>query len=199
MTTTTPDRLVNDYLKQLQTNGRSLPRSSRNELVQQIQDHLQEAAPIGSAEAEVRTAIDQLGDPCEIIAEEFDRLGIRPASAGKLEWAVVFLLPLGGIVIPILGWILAVILLWASRVWTTREKLIGTLLVPGGLSSILFLNLIVGAQTCTSGGSAGHQGPQHCTGTPLPNFVALALMIAFVIAGIATPIFLARRATASRK
>ena len=33
--------------------------------------------------------------------------------------------------IPFLGWVVGVVLLWISRLWTTRDKLIGTL---GGLS-----------------------------------------------------------------
>jgi hypothetical protein len=36
--------------------------------------------------------------------------------------------PLGALLLPIAGWVLGV---WASRVWNTREKLVGTLLVPG--------------------------------------------------------------------
>jgi hypothetical protein len=34
-------------------------------------------------------------------------------------------------VIPFLGWVVGVVLRWISRLWTTRDKLIGTL---GGLS-----------------------------------------------------------------
>ena len=33
--------------------------------------------------------------------------------------------------IPFLGWVVGVVLRWISRLWTTRDKLIGTL---GGLS-----------------------------------------------------------------
>ena len=36
--------------------------------------------------------------------------------------------------IPFLGWIVGVVLVWLSRLWTTRDKLIGTL---GGLSWLL--------------------------------------------------------------
>ena len=36
--------------------------------------------------------------------------------------------------IPFLGWVLGVILVWLSRIWTTRDKLVGTV---GGLSWVL--------------------------------------------------------------
>jgi hypothetical protein len=35
------------------------------------------------------------------------------------------------LVIPFLGWVVGVVLVWLSRLWTTRDKLIGTI---GGLS-----------------------------------------------------------------
>jgi hypothetical protein len=198
MTAAAADPLVEAYLRQLRVQARKLPRARRDELLQQIQEHLDEALPPGSNEADVRNALEHLGEPETIIAEEFDRLGIQPATAGKLEWAVVFLLPLGALVIPILGWILGVILLWASRVWTTRDKLIGTLIVPGGLSAVVYLSFVLGASTCTSGGSAGHPSAEQCTSQALPNPVLIPLFIALVITGIATPIFLARRAANSR-
>lgn len=45
---------------------------------------------------------------------------------GKNEWAAVVLLPL--------IWVAGVVLLWRSRAWSTRDKLVGTLLVPGGVA-----------------------------------------------------------------
>jgi hypothetical protein len=103
------------------------------------------------------------------------------------------------VVIPIIGWVLGVMLLWASRFWTTREKVIGTLLVPGGLSAILYVaGLSLASSSCVSSGGAGQATVEHCTSQGVPNVILIPLLIAFVIAGIATPIFLARRAAASR-
>lgn len=59
---------------------------------------------------------------------------IRPSPKRKsLDITALVLLPVGGIVLPVLGWIIGVILLWKSPTWTTRGKLIGTLVIPGGL------------------------------------------------------------------
>ena len=194
MTTATRHPLVGGYLRRLHATVRTLPRARRDELVQQIEEHLDEAIPPGSSEAEVRNALDRLGTPETIVAEEFDRLGMQPAKAGRLEWFTVFLLPLGFVVIPILGWMLAIMLLWTSRVWNTREKLIGTLLPPGGLSALVLLFLTV-SSTCTETEDAGGATvEQHCTGG-LSGAVTLPLLIVYVTAGIASPIFLARRAS----
>jgi hypothetical protein len=46
------------------------------------------------------------------------------------EWTTVVLLPL--------VWVVGVVLLWRSRAWTPRDKLIGTLVVPGGLAYVIY-------------------------------------------------------------
>jgi formate hydrogenlyase subunit 3/multisubunit Na+/H+ antiporter MnhD subunit len=47
------------------------------------------------------------------------------------EWATVALLPL--------IWVVGVVLLLRSRAWTLRDKLIGTLVVPGGLAFVVYV------------------------------------------------------------
>ena len=195
MTPATAHPLVAGYLRELDASVRTLPRARRDELVQQIEEHLDEAIAPGASEADVRNALDRLGRPETIVAEEFDRLGIQPAKAGKLEWITVFLLPLGFLVIPIVGWVFGVTLLWISRVWNTREKLIGTLLPPGGLSAMLYLLLFT--SICTETEGAGGAATEQCSGGVF-GVLTIPVIIAFVIAGIATPIFLARRASARR-
>src|SRR5436305_15283943 len=62
------------------------------------------------------------------------------------------------------GWVVGVILLWLSSVWSTRDKLIGTFVVPGGLSlSVAFLFIVsfgIGHETTSCVGVMG--GPQSC-------------------------------------
>ena len=196
MTVALTDRLVDDYLRRLRAEARRLPRSDREELLQQIQEHLDEAIPPGTSDAEVRNALERLGSPETIVAEERERLGIPAIRAGKLEWCVVFLLPFGAVVLPLIGWLFGVFLLWCSRVWTTREKLIGTLLPPGGLSAIVYL-AITSATTCSTSGGTGQPTVERCSGG-LPPALGILLLGVYVIGGIATPIFLGRRASATR-
>jgi Transcriptional regulator PadR-like family len=84
-------------------------------------------------EAGVRSLLERLGEPADIAAEARDRFGVqaRPARPATpwLEIATIVLL-----VIPFLGWVLGAILVWLSRLWTTGDKLVGTV---GGLSWVL--------------------------------------------------------------
>jgi hypothetical protein len=60
------------------------------------------------------------------------------APADGSEWSTIVLLLLGAFFVGI-GWVVGVVALWRSRVWTVPEKLIGTLLWPGGLvTGVLF-------------------------------------------------------------
>jgi hypothetical protein len=89
----------------------------------------------------------------------------------------VILLPLGGFAFGV-GWLVGLILLWSSRLWTTRDKLIGTLIIPGGLAAslvaLLTLGLLAGTSYSCGGGptvidpSTGaviKHGGVHCTST----------------------------------
>jgi hypothetical protein len=55
------------------------------------------------------------------------------------EIGALFLLPFGGFAVPVVGWFLGVLLLWFSDSWTTRDKLIGTFVVPFGLLGSVLL------------------------------------------------------------
>src|SRR6266542_4042978 len=118
-----------------------LPRARRREIVDEISRHIAEARADLEAEmeADVRNILETLGDPAEIAAEARDRFEVRPVPpaqaerAGATEIAALILLLVGGLVLPVIGWIVGVVLLWASNAWTVRDKLIGTLVLPGGL------------------------------------------------------------------
>lgn len=108
----------------------------------------------------MRTLLDRLGEPEAIVASARDddaarpdrRLSatvespVGPASLwGGLEIATVILLGIGAVVIPILGPLVGLILLWSSSQWTRRQKGIGTAitvlptLLGVVLSVVLFL------------------------------------------------------------
>jgi hypothetical protein len=93
------------------------------------------------------------------------------------------------------GWVVGVALLWASETWTAREKLFGTLVVPGGLafslSVIAFALSAVGGQTC----SGGSDSATRCSGGLSPGAEAATLigLILLFVAPLATTLFLTRR------
>jgi uncharacterized membrane protein len=185
MTPQTRNGLTDAYLSELRRAARDLPKHRRVELTAEIEAHLREAIPQNANEADTRNALDLLGTPEQIIAEERERLGPPAATGGTFEWIAVALLLFS--FIPILGWLIGVIMLWSSRVWTTRDKVLGTLFVPGGLYTSLFV-LAAGfiAQTCTTSGGPGRPTITHCT--PGPSTAATVGQIALAVFVIASPI-----------
>ncbi len=161
-----------------------------------IESHLAESAPAGAPEAEVRTALDRLGDPDQIVAAERD--DDEPEQRrGRLEWTAIILLLVGGVVIPFVGWIVGAVLLWVSQAWTLRDKLIGTLVLPGGLLAaiIVVAKLAVGSvQVCRSPGVNG--AAQTCAGgvSEAHRLLLLAVFVAAVVLPFVTAVYLARRA-----
>jgi disulfide bond formation protein DsbB len=53
------------------------------------------------------------------------------------EVATLFLL-----IVPIVGWLLGVVIAWRSTVWTTRDKVVATVLGPGGLPTLVSVVLL---------------------------------------------------------
>ncbi len=143
MTNNTADRLVDHYLTRLADAAQALPTDRRTELLAEIREHIaasMSAGP-GADEAAVRTMLDRLGDPADIVAAAMEndppehpsnpalRQGQRPGIG--LEVGAVVMLTVGSL-IPVIGWVVGVILLWTSGIWRRSEKLLGTLIVPGG-------------------------------------------------------------------
>lgn len=62
-------------------------------------------------------------------------------EARKRIIAVVLLL-IGAFIVPVVGWVVGVVLMWSSKAWTRGQKLLGTFVFPGGLGAVLFLWLI---------------------------------------------------------
>jgi uncharacterized membrane protein len=197
MTTDTLHPLAAEYLARLRRAGRGLPPGRRRELLAEIEAHLSEAIDPNASDAQALTVLDRLGDPEAIIAAETPQSDELPQRRGQKEWAAIVLLLFGGFIFGV-GWFVGLVLLWNSRAWTTRDKWIGTLVIPGGLATGLFIGLIVvsapGKEMCR--GFVG--GAQHCTSvsgqTIVPGILGIAVFVVLVLAPIATSIYLARRA-----
>lgn len=230
---TDDDQLVEDYLAQLRAEALVLPDDRREELVEEITAHIAEARQSDGSPMAVRNILDRLGDPADIVRAAADTppgspawsgapgsvaghpmaAATQPSRIGALEIAAVLFLLLGGIVIPFLGWAIGVVLLWLSPRWTTRDKLLGTLVWPGGLLAPALL-LVAGAAAgllatsstiCTDDpvvaplGSAPqnvHQAAAHCTtsgGVGLPPWLFITLSLIVLILAVAGPIWTARR------
>lgn len=104
------------------------------------------------ASSAVSAVLERLGSPEDIVraAAEDDEadgvpltptpgtgtLGTRQARGRAFDIGTVVLLLVGGLLIG-LGWIIGVVMLWASPRWRTSDKLLGTLIWPGGLVAVL--------------------------------------------------------------
>jgi uncharacterized membrane protein len=193
--TSTTDKLVDDYLKRLNRELVGLPRARRRELVEEISGHIAEArsAMETENEAAIRTLLDRLGEPGDIAADARERFGIE-ARGSRSGWDVVALIMLliGGLILPVIGWFIGLILLWVSDTWTTGEKLIGTFVVPGGLALPVLLEL-----TATSAEVCGSLNGQEvvCEGgrSLAATILVIAGMSLLFLAPIVTTAFLARR------
>jgi uncharacterized membrane protein len=135
------DRIVTDYLDRLDAELAGVPRAGRREVLDEIEAHIEEgrAELPADDEAGVRNLLERLGDPGEIAAEARERVGVRRPRATWREIGALILLPFGSLVLPFVGWFVGVFLLWLSDAWTSRDKLIGTLLVPGGVLGPIWL------------------------------------------------------------
>ena len=131
MTVTHP--LAEDYLRRLERAARVLPRRQREELLAEIRSHLDAGLPPDPTEADVRNLLDELGTPAEIVAAaQPDR---PPARRGIREALALVLLVVG--FVPLLGWVVGAALLLSSPLWSVRQKLLGILVWPGGLFTVL--------------------------------------------------------------
>ncbi len=83
--------LTTAYVAELRRAARDLPKARRLELLDQIQEHLRDAVAVDASETATRTALDRLGEPGQIVAEELERLGITPAAGGAFEWITIVL------------------------------------------------------------------------------------------------------------
>ena len=163
------DALVDRYLTDLEAELRGLPANRRRELLDEVGEHITaaRAALDPETEAAIRTVLERLGDPADIAAEARERFGVQAEPARPtIPWlevatlATLVLVPVTiwldmAMVIPLLGWLVGLALLWRSRRWTTHDKRSGTLLALGAgalgvvavasplmlLGSLLFLAL----------------------------------------------------------
>lgn len=147
---------VRAYLDDLDHELRHLPRAGRQEVVRDISQHIEAAiADLDEpSDAAVETILAGLGTPYDIARAAYEDLPPeKPRIAGR-EITTVVLLLVGGLLIPVIGWLVGLILLWTSTAWRTKDKWIGTLLFPfgllGGLVVFGLSMLVVSTSECTS-------------------------------------------------
>lgn len=213
------DAIVAEYLRRLEHAAATLAPDRRTELVGEIAEHIAHARAAGEVtdEAGLRDLLDRLGEPDDIVAEaresEPEAPPFNPYTGPYappvqqfrtpgigLEIGAVLLMTLGSLV-PFVGWLAGAVLLWASRRFTVGEKILATLVVPGGPFTILFVGGLMGGQSCSSSSTtdgAGNfvQGPTTCSGFAFPPWLGVPLLIIALVGPFVIGGFLLRRAGA---
>lgn len=173
---TSADRLVRQYLSRVRRVLSRLPRSQRRQLLEDVTEHIREArARLAPDDVEgVQELLARMGDPEALMGEA----GVTLDGGFEYERWVPWLLLLGGLLAG-LGWILGVVGLWLSPRWRWSDKVLGTLVLPGGLAGLFILGALPGRTTvCSNAGPVGT--PLHCssTGYSLPWPLGLAVLVA---------------------
>ena len=181
------------YLRELDGELRDLPAPRRRDLVEEIREHIASALSEArdDGEAEIRNVLERLGDPAEIAAAARERFGVHRATTSVRDIVTVILLLFGGF-LWLVGWVVGAILLATSTAWTSREKVIGLLVVPGGLLPA-FLFGVLPAQVCSETSVNGRVVAETCSGGGIPVWLAYAILAVLVIGPIWTAFFLLRR------
>jgi hypothetical protein len=159
--------LVRDYLGRLHAAGWGLEPARREELLAEVREHIDEAlraerAAGNDGEVVVRNILERLGLPEEIVRAESEGQpyvahsalppGYAPTGVpgqqggadvstrlwGPVEIAAVLLLSVGSFVLPFVGPIIGIVLVWVSTQWTRPQKFVGSAL---GLLPALWIPL----------------------------------------------------------
>ena len=129
-----PDALIKSYLDDIERAVAPLPARQRRKLVDDISSRIA-AARLEldfESEAAVREMLDRLGAPASIAAAATAESSPSERTEHRREDSVITWLLFGGLLVGV-GWLVGVNRLWRSPVWSRSEKLLGTLVVPGGL------------------------------------------------------------------
>jgi hypothetical protein len=118
----------------------------------------------------LRNFLDQVGDPETIAAEA--AADLPPRGGRRFDVLAPWLLLVGGFAF-VIGWFVGLAMLWTSDTWDRKDKLLGTLVLPGGLFGLVVLLTLP-------------------TDSPLPPAVSIPLFLVLLVAPIVTAIHLDR-------
>lgn len=211
--------LLDDYRARLRAASAGLPPQVRDELLDDLEAHLAELRATSPSREATVAALERLGTPEQVAAAATVELGSAPPppagaspawtppavpvrrSIRALDVTAVVLLLVGGLVLPVLGWLVGVVLLWASTTWNWREKLLGTLVFPGGLLTPFAL-LLFGGETCSftevvdESTGAMVRSNEVCDGFSFAPLLGIPLVVGMFVVPAIIAAFLLRRASA---
>ena len=147
MTAAHASQIIDGYLRRLDAEMSNLPPGRRKELHGQIAEHIVQARSelADETDADLLTILDRLGEPDEIVAAARTTFAVPAGNPGPLEIVALLLIGVGGVVFPVVPWVLGTVLVWRSRSWTPRQKYFGAYLpLVTGLGVLLITALASG-------------------------------------------------------
>jgi uncharacterized membrane protein len=161
MTESTAPQVVRSYLTQLQKALADLPREVSEEIVAGIREELD-----GLDASAAANRIETLGDPEFIAAEARTATGLPSAATPVVEpgettaaeprWLPVLaalLVAFGGVVIPVIGWLVGIAMVWMSKSWRRLDKWVATL--TPFVASALFVAIFASISAASQNGAGG--------------------------------------------
>jgi uncharacterized membrane protein len=186
--TPTTHPAVRDYLRAVDRALGDLPRARREELVDELREHVDAALAEhpDPTEADVRNLLDRLGTPAEIAAAAAERLGVAPRPKRPvLEIVALLFVTAGSVLVPVVGWLIGIALVYTSRIWRTREKVLATVLFPLGFLPVGFMLFFTGSVQRKCFGTTVHPigsntatvVSERCTGGPSALAIGLSVTV----------------------
>ena len=206
------EELVGEYLGRLDAALAGEPPDRREEIVGEMRSHIAEERlhlP-DETDADLHNLFERLGDPTELAQAARPAGARKEAAAAPSSFGPVEVLAL--VFTPII-WPVGVILYWLSPRWNTRDKLIATLIPPGGYPVLLIaMQILLLSSLTASGGCAtvtdeyGHVISHQCTGwDAMPGWeqfaagaASVAVLVLVLLLPVLVGIYMARRLRSHR-
>lgn len=188
MSSTEQPAEVAAYLRQLDVALADVPKSTASEIRLGIAEELASLPP-----DEARDRIIQLGDPTFIASEA--REGAEPSQARSGLSSRVYIIvaslavAVGGLIVPIVGWVVGYVLVWISPAWRRWEKVVA-IVAPAG-AGLLIAGYFTIAELQSRAAMVLHSDQP---ALPIASVVIWNATVVFALANLALGVWLMVRA-----
>ena len=187
---------VQKYLSALEARLSHLPADQSKEILFGVREHISEDLSRGNRP--VSEVLASLGNPDDVLADMAGPDSSRSSGEGRAPTAprwrstspwvalTVVLLAFGGFLAGI-GWFAGVTCLWMGTRWKTWEKIIGTILLPGGFVGALWIVAMPVSSTVTR---VPDVHASTSPANPVLDMMPLAAAIAFISVPLLVGVYL---------
>jgi hypothetical protein len=151
---TADEALIANYLQRVGKAARHLPPARREHVTPEIAARVFEA--VDADKADLATVLAGLGNPRDFVRAVDGH--VPGTGTGWMEPAAALLVLVGGLIRGGVGWAAGLALLWASPRWRWPDKLLATMVWPGGLLAVWLLTERYTTQALAAAG--GLTGPR---------------------------------------